>query len=197
MDRAYNQAASAAGFVCTGCEDNCCRSLFYHHTYLEYIFLRSGFAELSQARRQEIKERALAYVRSVSATPAGPVGKRMICPLNNEGRCRLYAVRPMICRLHGIPHEFTPPGHSLRLGTGCKAFYDQSGPNENYRLDRTPHYLEMARLEAQFKWQLGLNQKIKLTVAEMLLRQSLGACDGNQPATGAPMADSEDNDETD
>jgi hypothetical protein len=81
----------------------------------------------------------------------------------------------MICRLHGIPHEFTPPGHPQRLGRGCKAFYAQTGQQEKHRLDRTPHYLKLAQLEAQFKRQLGLNQKIKLTVAQMLLRKPAGA----------------------
>ena len=173
MDRDYDKAAGTSGFVCNGCEDNCCRSLFYHHTYLEYILLHSGMMDLPKARQQEILERATEYVRSVSINR--PIEKQVMCPVNEKGRCILYTVRPMICRLHGIPHEFKPPGHPQRLGPGCKAFYDQCGPLEKHRLDRTPHYMELARLEAAFKRRLGLNQKIKLTVAEMLLRKPTGA----------------------
>ena len=172
MDRDYDKAAGASGFVCNGCEDNCCRSLFYHHTYLEYIHLHKGMADLPRVRQQDIIERATAYVRSISESR--PVKEQAMCPLNEKGRCILYSVRPMICRLHGIPHEFTPPGQPQLLGTGCKDFYHQCGPQENHRLDRTPHYLKLARLETEFKLQLGLNQKIKLTVAEMLLRKPVG-----------------------
>lgn len=172
MDQDYEKAAGASGFACNGCEENCCRTLFYHHTYLEYTLLQSGFNKLPRARQRIIVERATAYVRSV--TKSGVTGEQVICPLNEEGRCILYPVRPMICRLHGIPNRFTPPGHPQRLGPGCKAFYQQCGQREEHRLDRTPHYLKLARLEAQLKQQSGLNQKIKLTVAEMLLKKPTG-----------------------
>ena len=172
MDCDYDKAAGSSGFVCNGCENNCCRSLFYHHTYLEYILLHSGIMALPKSRQQEILERATAYVRSVSANM--PIEKQVMCPVNERGRCVLYSVRPMICRLHGIPHEFTPPGRPQRLGTGCDAFYHQCGSLDKHRMDRTPHYLELARLEAEFKKCLGLDHKIKLTVAEMLLRKPTG-----------------------
>ena len=172
MDRDYDRAAGASGFACNGCEDNCCRSLFYHHTYLEYFLLHKAMADLPCARQQEIVERATAYVRSVSESR--PDEEQAMCPLNEKGRCILYSVRPMICRLHGIPNEFMPPGHPQRLEAGCRDFYQQCGPQEKHRLDRTPHYFELARLEAEFKRCLGLNQKMKLTVAEILLRKPVG-----------------------
>ena len=37
------------------------------------------------------------------------------------------------------------------------------------RFDRTPFYLEMARLEKQARLVTGVSDKIKMTVAEMLI----------------------------
>ena len=42
MDHAYSVIADQLGFVCSGCEENCCRSRFYHYTYLEYFYLLEG-----------------------------------------------------------------------------------------------------------------------------------------------------------
>jgi Fe-S-cluster containining protein len=174
MDRDYRQVAAASGFVCTGCEENCCRSLFYHHTFLEYVLLRAGFETLSRAGQRQILQRATAYVRSIQTRGRQAGAEGLMCPLNEQGRCILYAVRPMICRLHGTPHVFSPPGQRKIEGPGCRAFYRRIDGRQAQCLDRTPHYIELARLEARFKQHLALNQKIKLTVAEMLLREPTG-----------------------
>jgi Fe-S-cluster containining protein len=175
MDREYQQVADVSGFVCSGCEDNCCRSLFYHHTYLELILLRKEFEGLSRGRQKKILERATAYVDTVLSGSRGTGAEGVMCPLNEAGRCALYSARPMICRLHGIPHELKPPGHRIIQGPGCRAFHRQNGNRPLQRLDRTPLYLQLARLEAELKKLLALNRKIKLTVAEMLLRHPGGA----------------------
>lgn len=174
MDRDYRRSADASGFVCNGCEDNCCRTLFYHHTYLEYITVRAGFAKLSRDRRELTQARAADYLRAV-ATGGGRLNQHPICPLNEAGRCILYGERPMICRLHGIEHGFTPPGREQqRLGPGCEDFYRQCGHTVHQRLDRTPHYLNLAKLEAQFKQGLGIHRKLKLTLADMVLKDLFG-----------------------
>ena len=46
MDRAYHRAAGQYGFACDGCPDSCCRSLFYHHTIIEYGYLVEGLKTL-------------------------------------------------------------------------------------------------------------------------------------------------------
>ena len=51
MDAAYEKAAAAHGFACTGCEDSCCRTRFHHHTLAEYHCLREGFERLPGPRR--------------------------------------------------------------------------------------------------------------------------------------------------
>ena len=188
MDRDYRLSADACGFVCNGCEDNCCRTLFYHHTFLEYNTVRGGFAKLASARRKLAQGRAADYLRAVAAGD-GIIGQRPLCPLNEAGRCILYAERPMICRLHGIEHEFTPPGQPQRLGPGCKDFYRQSNPVACHRLDRTPHYLKLATLERQFKQALGIHRKLKMTLADMLLNDLFGRPDGDSRFAGTKYVD--------
>ena len=163
MDRAYAAAAAGYGFQCRGCEDNCCRSLFYHHTALEYGYLAEGFAELPQPVRTAIRQRAA----TASAETAGP--DRPMCPLNIDQRCSLYPHRPMICRLHGIPHELHPPGNPSAGGPGCDAFTRSCGHRPAAPLDRTPLYRRMALLEQGLRRSAGLTRKFKATVAEMIL----------------------------
>jgi hypothetical protein len=160
MDTAYGQAADAYGFVCGGCAESCCRTRFHHHTLLEYLCLREGFGELPAGRQTQIRERTAAV--------AGTETKSM-CPLNEAGRCGLYAHRPMICRLHGIPHELHPPGRAPQLGPGCAEFHRRCGRAVYHPFDRTPLYAELARLESEFQQILGPRRKIRMTIAEMLL----------------------------
>jgi len=173
MDAAYARAAAAAGFDCRGCEDSCCRSLFHHHTFLEFLCLREGFEALPAGERETI----LAAARMVAASQARPApdpGTRPMCPLNVGGRCRIYAHRPMICRLHGVEHELHPPGRPALIGSGCREFERCRGAARNgERFDRTPLYARLAALENEFRQAAGLRQRVKLTVAEMLLRHGV------------------------
>jgi Fe-S-cluster containining protein len=169
MDAAYEQAAAAYGFVCGGCEESCCRTRFHHHTLLEYACLRNRFSQLPNERQAQIRKRAEAVVgRHARDTLAGADTKPM-CPLNEAGRCGLYAHRPMICRLHGIPHELHPPGRAPQLGPGCAEFHRRCGRDVYHLFDRTPLYAELARLESEFQQALGARRKIRMTIAEMLL----------------------------
>jgi Fe-S-cluster containining protein len=170
MDGAYRQTAQALGFGCTGCPENCCETHFSHHTYIEFLYLRSALANLPSAHRREI-ERRTAQGCFESAGGNGPkaAGRRSMCPLNEGGRCVLYAFRPMICRLHGIPHVLQRPDGSRLTGPGCAACERICAAGHGHLLDRTAHYQAVAALELDLRRQLGLNRKIKQTVAEMIL----------------------------
>ena len=90
----------------------------------------------------------------------------------------LYAFRPMICRLHGIPHELHRPGGNVIKNPGCNAFFDQcrkSGTSAYIRFDRTPFYRQMAILEKDLRQATGYTDKIKLTIAQMLVTITDGA----------------------
>jgi hypothetical protein len=80
----------------------------------------------------------------------------------------------MICRLHGIPHELpSSDGGTIVRNPGCDAFFDQcrdSGTTEYIRFDRTPHFTtQMAMLEKELRRKTGYAEKIKLTIAQMLV----------------------------
>jgi Fe-S-cluster containining protein len=169
MDAAYRQAAAAYGFVCDGCAESCCRTRFHHHTLLEYIGLREGFRELPVERQAQIREGAAAVVGQHARDLAAGADTKQMCPLNEAGRCRLYNHRPMICRLHGIPHELHPPGRAPQLGPGCADFHRRCGRAVYHPFDRTPFYSELAHLESELQQVLGQRRKIRMTIAEMLL----------------------------
>jgi Fe-S-cluster containining protein len=169
MDAAYAQAAAGYGFVCEGCEESCCRTRFYHHTLLEYLCLHDGYRALTVGRREQIRERAAAVAAQQARDPAAGADTTPLCPLNDAGRCGLYAHRPMICRLHGVPHELRPPGRAPTRGPGCAEFHRRCGRGVYHAFDRTPVYTAMARLESEFQQALGQRRRLRMTIAEMLL----------------------------
>ena len=176
MDRQYDKAAGHYGFSCTGCEDNCCMTRFYHHTFLEFIFLRKGVAGLAQGVCTAARQRAEQYAEALRQIQAKDKDApfRMMCPLNRDGWCLVYEFRPMICRLHGIPHELTPPGRPrVVFSQGCGAFDRRCGHLPYVPFDRTPYYTRMSRLESDLRKALGIAEKSKKTVAHMLIHDKV------------------------
>jgi Fe-S-cluster containining protein len=170
MDQKYIHAAVHYGFQCNGCEDNCCLTRFYHHTYLEFLFIRKGFENLDPLERHSIHGRAEEVCRQTELADTHGTTVRLMCPLNNDGLCTLYHYRPMICRLHGIPHELRKSGQPVTYGPGCSDFDKRCADKSYLKFDRTPFYFNMAGLENEFKQAVGLTDRIRLTIAEMILR---------------------------
>jgi len=173
MDAAYDRAANKAGFICNGCDDNCCRTRFYHHTLVELLYFQSGLAAMPLSRQQRIRDRARDAVRRMEALESDGRPVRVMCPLNEEGRCALYAHRPMICRLHGIPNVLRRPDGRVLQGPGCDDYYLQCGPTSGEPLNRTPLYTAMADLERRLRSRLEFSGKIRLTVARMILKDDV------------------------
>ena len=170
MDLAYQAVAEKVGFHCSGCPDNCCRTRFYHHTYLEWCCLGSGWQRLHQKQQTVLRGRANDVCRQMASGRPQQEKSRPMCPLNLDGLCGLYEYRPMICRLHGIPHMLQRPDGKTMGGPGCDAFHRQCQMPGSSVLDRTPHYAALAVLEQEFRRTVGLAQRPRLTVAEMILR---------------------------
>ena len=168
MDSKYHEAADYYGFKCTGCEDNCCLTRFYHHTLLEYSYILKGFATLDKEKQTQIKQRAAKVCRKTALADEKGEAVRLMCPLNFDGLCLLYAFRPMICRLFGIAHELQQPGMGIIRLPGGEACSKQILDKSYFKFDRTPFFIEMAMLEKEFKHAVGVNQKFKMTVAQML-----------------------------
>jgi hypothetical protein len=169
MDQTYNTAAGHYGFTCAGCRDNCCRTRFYHHTVIEYTYFIEGLKTLTPLKQEEVKSRATTVVNKTASVDDHAASVRLMCPLNYDVRCILYPYRPMICRLHGIPHELRKSGQKTIYGPGCETFDRRCGPGAYFEFDRTPFYLELAKLEQEVKPALGVAGKFKMTVAEMIV----------------------------
>lgn len=163
MDRAYRGMAALHGFECTGCEDNCCRTYFYHYTAAEYLYLLKGFAALEGPVREEIMDRARKMCKP-------GVRADYLCPLNVDGLCILYPYRSMICRLHGLPYTVKRPDSRKEEGPGCDRFEaERLRKGLAYRrIDRTPFYRELALLELEIRRSIPCPPRFKKTIAEML-----------------------------
>ena len=169
IDQEYNRATEHYQFQCERCTDNCCLTRFYHHTYLEYYYLRMGFEKLGSRKKGEMLLKAEEVCRETAKADEKEMPVRLMCPLNYDSLCTLYPFRPMICRMHGIPHQLQKPGQKVIPGPGCGTFDDCCSHKGYFKFDRTPFYLEMAKLENEFKQAVGLDGRIKMTVAEMIL----------------------------
>lgn len=173
MDHQYNQAAAYYRFDCHACTDNCCRTRFYHHTYVEYLYIMEGVKTLNSKRKLEIKHRALKIYQKSAELDKQEKPVRLMCPMNVDNLCILYPYRPMICRLHGIPHELQKSASRRVYGPGCETFDGRCSEKNYFTFDRTSFYVEMAALENKFKQTAGITGKIKLTIAEMIAGEKL------------------------
>jgi hypothetical protein len=169
MDADYAKTARRYGFECRGCDDNCCLTRFYHHTLVETAGLFAGYLDLPEDQRRQVHQRAHDYDLSMRADQSGDETRRPICPLNMDTMCILYRVRPMICRLHGIPHTMRHPAKGMITGTGCHVFEASHTNTGGFPLDRTPIYAAMARLEQALRRNAGITAPVRLTVAQMIL----------------------------
>lgn len=57
------------------------------------------------------------------ATPGGP------CPLLHDGRCRVYPVRPLVCRSHGLILDLAPADAPPDLVRSCDLNYTATDPD--------------------------------------------------------------------
>lgn len=167
MDRQWDTIAQKYQFKCNGCEDNCCQSLFFHFTHVEKDYLIHGFKQLATDMQTESLKRARHYLNTTFTPDIPPQSKKIMCPVNESGQCLLYQYRPMICRLHGLPHELHRPGSAPVKGPGCYAGNFQEQPY--FPFDRTPFYRMMAQIEMEYQTETGKAGKIKQTIAQMLL----------------------------
>ena len=169
MDQKYREAADYYDFNCRGCEDNCCLTRFYHYTLVEYLYIKEGFHGLEDKKQVEVKQRSLTVCRKTDEADMKGQPVQQMCPVNFGSLCALYSHRPMICRLHGIPYELHRPGQGILNSSGCGTFALKCHKKTHFKFDRTPFYMQMAALEKEMKQAVGMTQKIKMTVAQMIV----------------------------
>ncbi len=170
MENRYADIAANIGLTCADCPNNCCTSYFQHHTHVEWAYLWQGLATLPGTRLRDVRARAAEYVEQARQILAEQRAPDIMCPLNEDGRCILYAHRLMICRLHGVPNVFTLPNGGTKEFPGC--FRSQALATKGVglpKLDRTDFYRRLAELEMAYL--RGMAQKpsrVRLTLAEMI-----------------------------
>jgi len=176
MDHAWDDIAAQYSFICNGCDDNCCKSLFFHHTHIEKQYLLLGFSKLSNAVQKSVIEKSENYYNQTFLKNNGQgeqieekfiVSKKIFCPANTNGNCILYPYRPMICRLHGVPHEVKKPGTPIITSPGCQAGGFDAKSYQPF--DRTQFYREMAQIEMNYRQHTLNYSKIKESIAQMLM----------------------------
>lgn len=135
-----DQIACRAG--CSGC----CRGLF-EISLLDAALLQQGFLTLKASTRARVLPRARARVAQLQEQwpefqhpyilnhlphkdwEEMPEDDLTPCPLlSSDGRCLVYAHRPMTCRLHGLPN-IDLSGESFSDAT-CTLNFTQSNPLE-------------------------------------------------------------------
>ncbi|EPR40861.1 hypothetical protein dsx2_3301 [Desulfovibrio sp. X2] len=175
MQEAYDEVAGKLGHTCDGCARNCCVSHFEHHTYVEWAYFWKGMKALPEAERAKIVHTAEENVRQARVVLAEGMTPSLMCPVNVDGRCSLYANRLMICRLHGIPNVLADPRGNRRAFPGCWLSQELSEKfgtegRDVPHLDRTPFYIRLAALEREFlgaKW--GRLPKVDSTLSELIV----------------------------
>ena len=162
MEAEYDRVGETYGFTCAGCEDNCCGTGFRHHTRLELELLREGLNTLDEKTREHLRE------NSARALEAEAAGEKPRCPLLRENRCSLYKYRPMVCRLHGLPHVLRNPARGEIAGEGCLRFQNLFPDGGGARIDRTSFYQEFAVLEQQARREYGDERIAARNIPEMI-----------------------------
>jgi hypothetical protein len=137
-----------------GCSD-CCHQTF-RVSEIEGAYLREGLAEVPDEIRDDIVARARAYASDT----------RLPCPvLAADGRCRLYAVRPRICRKYGIP--LWHPDRPERVTTCPKNFRHATDVDAEAIVEPQA---EWARDWILLREELDLGPAQARSIAEHLLR---------------------------
>lgn len=175
MEKAYDAVAEVLGHGCDGCPDNCCDSYFLHHTYIEWAYLWVGVAALPGRDREALLSRAKAYELEAQKLIGRGERPRIMCPVNQDGRCSLYKHRLMVCRTHGVPASMTrPDGRQLRFPGcfRCQDLVEGQGLAENEipLMERTDLLKRLVLLEHEFlAGKRHLVPKVKRTIASMLI----------------------------
>lgn len=115
-----------------GCDD-CCHALF-DLSLIEAMYIKSKFDErfkgdhrslliekANETDRKIYRIKRAAFKEHESGKPEAEIlrdmaHQRVRCPLlSADSRCDMYDVRPITCRLYGIPTEIGGQGHSCGL----------------------------------------------------------------------------------
>ncbi len=174
MEKAYEVVARQLDFSCADCPDNCCDSYFLHHTLIEWVRLWQGLRELAPDQLEALQARAATYRQDTEKSLAAGQQPTALCPLNEGGRCLVYAQRLMICRLHGVPSSLTFPNGRLQKFPGCFRCQELvAGRPAVPTVERASLLRDLVRLEQELVAGCGgspaTRPKVKKSIADMIL----------------------------
>lgn len=135
VDQVFHRVREQCGDAVTcrpGCSD-CCHAVF-DLSLVEALYINQKFNERMEglerqavldradaAERRHVKLAKQAFKRTEQGAPAEEIledmaKKRLRCPmLQNDDTCVLYDIRPVTCRLYGIPLSIAGQGHTCGL----------------------------------------------------------------------------------
>lgn len=176
MEAAYDGVAQRLEHSCNGCPDNCCDSYFLHHTYIEWAYLWYGIETIPDDTRTQILDRANRYHLDSERLIGNGQRPKLMCPLNDNGRCMLYRYRLMVCRTHGVPASMVRPDGKKLTFPGCfrcQELVDRQDLDETEVpvMERTDLLRRLVVLEQEFmEGRRHLAPKVKRTIASMLIK---------------------------
>lgn len=175
MEQDYDQVARQLDFSCEECPDNCCDSYFLHHTYAEWAYLWRGIRQLEEGKQRKLVEWAKDYLRKCSKAQEADERPQVMCPLNEDGLCILYAHRLLVCRTHGVPATMRRPDGKVLNFPGCFRCQEivnelkESGA-EVAHVERTPLLMQLVQVENELlENKRHLYPKVKKSIAEMIV----------------------------
>ncbi len=117
IDAFFSRVASrhAADLRCASGCDRCCHQRLTV-TSVEAAAIRAHAATLTSGERAAI----------AAAATAADAGR--CAALDDAGRCRIYAARPIVCRSHGLPIRMRD-ARSLPVVTACELNFTAHGPD--------------------------------------------------------------------
>jgi Fe-S-cluster containining protein len=158
FDRAAARFPGPTGITCrAGCAD-CCRR--FSVTALEAEVIAEGLASLPAEARDVLSARAKG-------------GDPGVCPaLEGDGRCAIYAFRPVICRTHGLPIRFASrAARSLPLVDACPRNFhgrDLGSLPSGTVLDQTTLSTVLGALDAAHAEETGCPRGTRREIAALL-----------------------------
>jgi len=160
-----------------GC-DECCRRLF-QVSELEAAALSGSVAALEPELRRRLERRARAYlvrrreilaergyVQTWGALPRA--GERLECPALIDGRCAVYAARPISCRLYGAPLAYpSRPGRIFACELNFRP--GERIPDPGLPERQAVLHQRIAELEAEYDRRGGRRFDEPVTVAHAII----------------------------
>ncbi len=151
------QARHANEMLCgSGCHD-CCR-VALSVTAVEAAPIRAFLASASAATRARLAARA-----------SHPDPARCVA-LEDDGRCAIYDVRPLVCRSHGVPIRQREPGGAATVSTCFRNFTTGgvASADPDCVLDQTTLSTLLLAIDAAHAAETSSERGARVPLAELL-----------------------------